>query len=281
MFLSAKRILNPGLAAATVDCRAVLDLHALGARRRERRSQDRQVRRLRFDLCADDAAGGRQRRQRDRKLLARRAMTISHKRKAYETLFKSLSNEIVGVDLKDALAAEAARRKFPGLLGDELSNITFAGELRAAEATLKTWAAYVGIDGQTARLAERRQARRRDRARHRRQARPIELGVRSVPEGAAADDQDQPGRFRRRDRELRERGSISPSMARCSSPGSSPPPRRGTASASACANTSSDDVVGLRGRRATLPSSPENGASASPRSRAISPTSTIRKPACG
>ena len=70
------------------------------------------------------------------------------KRKAYETLFKSLSNEIVGVDIKDALAAEAARRKFPGLLGDELSNITFAGELRAAEATLKTWAAYVGIDGQ-------------------------------------------------------------------------------------------------------------------------------------
>jgi hypothetical protein len=45
-----------------------------------------------------------------------------------------------------ASAAERGVVPFQGLLGDELRNITFAGELQAAVDTLRAWGRYVAID---------------------------------------------------------------------------------------------------------------------------------------
>lgn len=63
-------------------------------------------------------------------------------RTRYNDLFQTMTNAIVGVDTKTALANTAENIEFPGLLGKELANITFVGEREAAVAALKAWGDY-------------------------------------------------------------------------------------------------------------------------------------------
>lgn len=147
IYAGAKRVLNPGLAASTVvvALASVYALIALGGASGDLKTAKSDAFDSIYALTTLQAVANDANATESFWLVA---YDDASKRATYEDLFKSLSHEIVGIDSKDALAAETARRKFPGLLGDELSNITFVGELRAAETTLKTWAAYVAIDGQ-------------------------------------------------------------------------------------------------------------------------------------
>jgi hypothetical protein len=147
IFRNAKRLVNPGLAAASLVVAAfsLFAIAALAASDAELKTAKSDAFDSIYALTTLQAVANDANATESYWLLG---YDDPAKRKAYEDLFKSLSREIVGIDLKEANAAEGARRKFPGLLGDELSNITFEGELEAAEATLKAWGVYVAIDGQ-------------------------------------------------------------------------------------------------------------------------------------
>jgi hypothetical protein len=67
-------------------------------------------------------------------------------REKYDELYKSLAKQVVGVDPENAISDAARGMRFPGLLGDELANITFVGEDTAALSALNAWADYVAIE---------------------------------------------------------------------------------------------------------------------------------------
>jgi len=62
--------------------------------------------------------------------------------------FAAKALDLVAVEPDEALAAAAEKKKINGLLGDELANVTFAGEEDAARETLRTWGEYRKIDHQ-------------------------------------------------------------------------------------------------------------------------------------
>lgn len=62
--------------------------------------------------------------------------------------FKAKATELVAAEPEEALGAAAANKKIQGLLGDELANVTFAGEGAAAQETLRAWCEYRKIDNQ-------------------------------------------------------------------------------------------------------------------------------------
>ncbi|HEY6874159.1 MAG TPA: hypothetical protein VI298_15650 [Geobacteraceae bacterium] len=62
--------------------------------------------------------------------------------------YKAKAAELVAVEPEEAQAAAAAKQRIQGLLGDELANVTFAGEEEAARETLRTWGEYRKIDTQ-------------------------------------------------------------------------------------------------------------------------------------
>ena len=67
-------------------------------------------------------------------------------------VFTMQAQSIAAGDIDQDLQAAAANRKFGGFLGDELANITFAGEREAALATLQAWARYLRLDAQIRQL---------------------------------------------------------------------------------------------------------------------------------
>jgi hypothetical protein len=64
----------------------------------------------------------------------------------FQSAFFARSRALVDGSSDDAITAANSGSRFSGLLGDELSNITFAGERKVAMETLKRWVQYVGID---------------------------------------------------------------------------------------------------------------------------------------
>ena len=145
IFLNAKRLVNPGLAAAT-GVVVAFSLFAVGALA----FADANLKTAKADAFDSIYALSTVQAIANDANSAESFWLLGYddidKRGTYENLFVALSQKIVGGDIRDALKAAAARRRFPGLLGDELANITFAGERAAAEATLKAWAQYVDID---------------------------------------------------------------------------------------------------------------------------------------
>lgn len=60
--------------------------------------------------------------------------------------FNDKKNQITSVDPEQALSLLKQNKSFKGFLGDELSNITFAGEKDAAMEALKYWDEYIKMD---------------------------------------------------------------------------------------------------------------------------------------
>ena len=194
MYLSAKRLLNPGLAAATVIVAlfSIYTLSALGAASRDLKTAKSDAFDSIYALTTLQAVANDANATESFWLVA---YDDASKRNAYETLFKSLSSEIVGARHQGGARGRSGKAQVPG----SARRRTLQHHLRRRASRRRGDAQDLGglcrHRRSVPRLAERRQACRRNRARHRRQARPIQLGVRSVPEGAAADNQDQPGRF--------------------------------------------------------------------------------------
>ena len=145
LFRRTKRLLNPGLAAAT-GVILLVGLWSLAAAIRAE-EQIRVAKADAFDsvsaLSAAQSVANDANAAESFWLLAHGDATAQDR---WAKLFAARSARLVAVPVAQAKTETAAGRKFGGYLGDELANITFTGEKAAADATLAAWGDYLTID---------------------------------------------------------------------------------------------------------------------------------------